>query len=161
MSSWIGAGGLIVALGALALLALAQAGALRGQRPTDLGVHDGRLKAPSSTRNSVSSQARMYTGTAAEYARIEPLSFDGSATDAMERLRTVVASMPGARIVETRPDYLVAEFSSRRLKFVDDVEFVILPGSGKIDLRSASRLGSEDFGVNRARIEAVRARFER
>jgi uncharacterized protein (DUF1499 family) len=41
------------------------------------------------------------------------------------------------------------------------VEFVILPGSGKIDLRSASRLGSEDFGVNRARIEAVRARFER
>jgi uncharacterized protein (DUF1499 family) len=160
MNWWIGAFGLI-ALSAVALVAFGQAGGLRGQRPTDLGLRDGRLKAPSSTRNSVSSQAWLYTGQAAQYARIEPLSFEGSGIDAMTRLGAIVTTTPGARIIEARPDYLSAEFSTRWLKFVDDAEFVVLPGSQKIDLRSASRLGSEDFGVNRARIEAIRARFER
>ena len=102
----------------------------------------------------------MYTGAGADYARIEPLAFEGSAADAMQRLSSIVASMRGARIIEARPDYLVAEFTTRWLRFVDDVEFAILASSQRIDVRSASRLGSEDFGVNRARIEAIRARFD-
>lgn len=160
MSSWIGAAGLLAAFSALALVGFGQAGGLRGQRPSDLGVHDGRLKAPSGTRNSVSSQAGMYSGAGADYARIEPIAFQGSNTDAMERLNAIVGALPGARIVDSRTDYLYAEFSTRWLKFVDDVEFAILPGSQKIEVRSASRLGSEDFGVNRARIETIRARFD-
>ncbi|HEX4585733.1 MAG TPA: DUF1499 domain-containing protein [Burkholderiaceae bacterium] len=160
MSWWIGAVGLI-ALVALGVVAYGQAGGLRGHRPADLGLRDGRLKAPSSTRNSVSSQAWMVTGEGAQYARIEPLSFEGSGIDAMVRLKGIVAATPGAHIIEARPDYLSVEFSTRWLRFVDDAEFVILPASQKIDLRSASRLGSEDFGVNRARIEAIRTRFER
>jgi uncharacterized protein (DUF1499 family) len=160
MSPWIGVVGLMVVLGALTVLGIGWAGGLQGQRPTDLGVHNGRLKAPSATRNSVSSQAWMYTGAGADYARIEPLAFEGSAADAMQRLSSIVASMRGARIIEARPDYLVAEFTTRWLRFVDDVEFAILASSQRIDARSASRLGSEDFGVNRARIEAIRARFD-
>jgi len=52
-------------------------------------------------------------------------------------------------------------FSTHWLKFVDDVEFYLAPGSQKIDVRSASRLGREDFGVNRARMEAIPGPFPR
>jgi len=160
MGSWFGAIVGIAVVGALALLAAGQAGALRGQRPADLGLRDGHLKAPSATRNSVSSQAAMHPGPAADYARTEPLAFQGSAADAMARLRQIVAAMPGAHVVESRPDYLYVEFTTRWLKFVDDAEFYLPPGSQRIELRSASRLGREDFGVNRARIEAIRSRFD-
>jgi|SRR5882757_528979 len=160
MALWIGRIGLGAALGALALLGVGQAGGLRGQRPADLGVHDGRLRRPSDTPNSVSSQAGLYAGAGADYARIEPLIVRGDAGDAMARLLAVVASMPGAQVIESRPDYLYAEFSTRWLRFVDDVEFYLAPGSQRIELRSASRLGRKDLGVNRARIEAIRSRFE-
>jgi uncharacterized protein (DUF1499 family) len=158
MKLWIVVVALIVVLGALSVFALGQAGELQGRRPTDLGVRDGRLKPPSSTRNSVSSQAGLYTGSGAEYARIAPLAFQGSSDEAMQRLRKIVTSMPGARIIESRPDYLYAQFTSHWLKFIDDVEFAILPGAQALEVRAATRLGSEDFGVNRARTEPVRAR---
>jgi uncharacterized protein (DUF1499 family) len=160
MASWIGTLGLSAMVGALALLGVGQAGGLRGQRPPDLGVHDGRLKRPSDTPNSVSSQAALYAGAGADYARIAPLAFRDKASDAMERLQAVVASMPGVRLIESRPDYLYAEFTTRWLKFVDDVEFFAPPGTQTIELRSASRLGRKDLGVNRARIEAIRTRFD-
>jgi uncharacterized protein (DUF1499 family) len=160
MASWIGTLGLSAALGALALVGIGQAGGLRGQRPPDLGVHDGRLKRPSDTPNSVSSQAGLYPGAGADYARIAPLALRDPASDAMARLQAIVASMPGARVIESRPDYLYAEFTTRWLKFVDDVEFFAPAGTQKIELRSASRLGRGDLGVNRARIEAIRTRFD-
>jgi uncharacterized protein (DUF1499 family) len=64
--------------------------------------------------------------------------------------------MPGARVVEARPDYLYVQFTTRWLKFVDDAEFWASPHEGVIHVRSASRLGSSDYGVNRARIEQLR-----
>jgi uncharacterized protein (DUF1499 family) len=65
--------------------------------------------------------------------------------------------MPGAHIVERRPDYLYATFRSRWLGFVDDVEF--WSDGTQVQVRSASRLGSGDLGVNRARIETIRERL--
>jgi uncharacterized protein (DUF1499 family) len=67
--------------------------------------------------------------------------------------------MPGARVVEERDDYLRAEFATRWLGFVDDVEFWADPAAGVIQVRSASRLGRKDFGVNRERIEKIRSRW--
>jgi uncharacterized protein (DUF1499 family) len=61
--------------------------------------------------------------------------------------------------VEQRPDYLYAQAQTRWLKFVDDLEFWANPNTSVIELRSASRLGREDFGVNRQRIEAIRAAY--
>ncbi len=61
-----------------------------------------------------------------------------------------------ARIVREQPGYLQAEFTSRMLGFVDDVEFVLEPTARVIHVRSASRLGYRDFGVNRERVEAIR-----
>jgi len=157
MASWVGWLGIVVAGTAGAVLAAGQAGALTGRRPPDLGVREGRLKAPSSTPNSVSSQAGLYSGEGARYAAIDPLSFDGPPDEAMARLQAIVASMPGARVIEARPDYLYAEFTTRWLRFVDDAEFHLAPGARQIELRSASRLGHGDLGVNRQRVEAIRS----
>ncbi len=44
--------------------------------------------------------------------------------------------------------------------FVDDFEAHVGPGARVIELRSASRLGYSDFGVNRKRVEAIRTAFE-
>lgn len=153
-----------VLYGAVAVLAVAllvllagQAGWLAGRQPHGLGVHNGRLKPPSATPNSVSSQADLHTRGQAlvDYARIAPIAAaDVAAT--MTTLREVIERMPGARIVEARPDYLYAQFTTRWLKFVDDAEFLAAPADGVIHVRSASRLGRKDFGVNRARIERIR-----
>ena len=66
---------------------------------------------------------------------------------------------PGARIVTRKPDYVHAEFQSRMIGFVDDLELQVDAAAQVIHVRSASRLGRRDFGVNRARIEALRAAF--
>jgi uncharacterized protein (DUF1499 family) len=144
---------LLIAAVAAVLVAAGQLGWLAGQRPTDLGVRDGRLKLPPPTPNAVSSQA------GDEAHRVEPLRFDGDPHQAFARLRRLIAGWPGAAIVAESPGYLHAEFSTRWLRFVDDVE-LYLEGSAKlIHVRSASRLGHSDLGTNRRRVEAIRARF--
>ena len=145
------------------LLAAGQLGLLKGRPPADLGVRDGRLQPPSRTPNSVSSQADLHDARryAVDYARIEPLRFSGDGAAAMQRLARIVAELPGAQVIEAQPDYLYAQLTTRWLKFVDDAEFWLAPAEGVIHVRSASRVGRKDFGVNRARVEAIRARLMR
>ncbi|MEW5882063.1 MAG: DUF1499 domain-containing protein [Pseudomonadota bacterium] len=139
-----------------------QLGLLSGRQPTDLGVRDGRLKPPSRTPNSVSSQAHLYPDAPQrDDAAIAPLKFTGDPAAAIARVRRIVESMPGARVVDARSDYLYAQFTTRWLKFVDDVEFWAAPAEGAIHVRSASRVGRRDFGVNRKRVEAIRAAYQR
>jgi len=142
-------------------LLAAQAGALRGTQPTDLGVKDGRLKAPSLTRNSVSSQATLYPDHPQKSdAGIEPLPLKGGdAAASLAALAKALQTLPGVQVVDQQPDYLYAQAQTRWLKFVDDLEFWINPAAGVLELRSASRLGREDFGANRERMEAVRAAY--
>jgi uncharacterized protein (DUF1499 family) len=145
----------------LVVLAAGQFGLLAGRRPADLGVRDGKLKPPSSTPNSVSSQATLWPDSPQiDYARIDPLPLRGDAAAVIERLAKVIEAMPGATIVERTPDYLYAQFETRWLRFFDDAEFWVDPQSGVIQVRSASRLGRKDFGVNRARIEGIRQKFD-
>ncbi|MCW5657556.1 MAG: DUF1499 domain-containing protein [Burkholderiaceae bacterium] len=154
--------GIVIALAALGLLTVAagQLGFLRGKAPADLGVHGGRLKRPSATPNSVSSQADLFVDhPMRDYARIAPLPAAGGAQASMARLRAVIERLPGAHVVEQRDDYLYARFETRLLRFTDDAEFWYDPGAQAIQVRSASRLGRKDFGVNRARIEAIRAQL--
>ncbi len=153
---------LVLAISLLGLaLILAQFGLFGGQRPTDLGVKNARLKAPSSTRNSVSSQAALFPDhLQREYAAIKPLPMrDGDAVASLKTLRAVIGNMPEISVVEQSADYLHAEAQTRWLKFVDDIEFWVNPSLGVIEVRSASRLGKEDFGTNRSRIEAIRAAY--
>lgn len=151
---------LLLSLLLLAALAI-QFGALRGKRPADLGVSNGRLKPPSPTPNSVSSQASLYPDHPQRaYAEISPLALkQGAGTASIGALAAVLTAMPGISIVEQRPDYLRAEAETRWMKFTDDLEFWFDPARNVIELRSASRLGRKDFGVNRERIEAIRAAY--
>lgn len=154
--------GIVVALGALVVLAIAagQLGLLQGKPPADLGVNGGRLKRPSKTPNSVSSQADLFADhPMRDYARIAPLPASGGAQASMARLHAVIERMPGASVVEQRDDYLYARFETKVLRFTDDAEFWYDPAAQAIQVRSASRLGRKDFGVNRARIETIRAQL--
>ena len=77
----------------------------------------------------------------------------------MRGLKQVLAEMPRATIVTERPDYLHVEFRSALFRFVDDVEFFIVPEEQRIHFRSASRVGHGDLGVNRSRMELIQKRF--
>lgn len=147
----------VAAAGLAAHLALATGDTVFSwKRPGDLGVKDGRLAPPKSTPNSVSSQAD--PADAEHY--IAPVPFKGGAPAAMAAVRKAVEGMRGATVIRQEGAYLYAEFRSKLMRFVDDVEFLYDEKAGLIHVRSASRLGRRDFGVNRARIEAVRARLE-
>jgi uncharacterized protein (DUF1499 family) len=151
--------GLLVGVPLLAVIA-GQLGAFTGSAPATLGWRDGRLKPPSSSPNSVSSQANLYPDHPQRaYAAIEPFAPGPDPAASMRRLRELVAAVPGARIIEARDDYLRAEFRTRLMGYVDDLEFAVDPAAGVIQVRSASRLGRKDFGVNRARVEFLRRRF--
>ncbi len=83
----------------VAMLAAGQAGLLEGKAPTDLGVVNGRLKPPSRTENSVSSQAGLYPDHPMKaYAEIAPIQFTGEGRAAIDRIRRIVESTPGARV---------------------------------------------------------------
>jgi uncharacterized protein (DUF1499 family) len=129
-------------------------GLLSGRRPGDLGVRDGRLKPAPDSPNAVSSQATT------AYHAIDPLTYSGSREDALEALADVVKALPRTTIVTRREDYLYAEFASALLGFVDDVEFYLPPDQKIVHVRSASRLGHSDLGVNRTRVEEIRRRFK-
>lgn len=139
----------------------ARLGLFSGQPPRELGVREGRLKPPSLTRNSVSSQARLYPEHPQHaYASIAALPLrgaDGAAS--LRALANLAQDLPELRLVEQRPDYLRFEARTRWLRFVDDLEFWLNPADHVIEVRSASRLGREDFGTNRARVERIRAAY--
>jgi uncharacterized protein (DUF1499 family) len=117
------------------------------RRPANLGVIKGKFSPCRRTPNCVSSQA----DPADQEHYVAPIPFKG---DAIAAVRKAVESMPRTRIVSADSHYLYAEFRSRLLRYVDDVEFHF---DGKnIHVRSASRLGRRDFGVNRARVEELR-----
>jgi uncharacterized protein (DUF1499 family) len=154
---------LAIAVSAILALVAGQFDLLQGRTPTDLGVHDGRLKPPARIPNSVTSQAGLYADhPMLESARIDPLPVkagDVAGTATLAALKAIVERMPGARIVTSDGPYLYAQFTSQWFRFVDDTEFWFDPAAGVIQVRSASRLGESDLGVNRARIEDIRARL--
>lgn len=125
-----------------------------GQRPNSIGVKDGKLAPCPNSPNCVSSQA-----TDAEHS-IAALTYKSSPEQAIAHLKQVIQAQAGAEIITERPDYLYAEFTSKLMGFVDDVEFYVNKDNGKIDVRSASRLGKSDLGANRKRIETITAGFQ-
>ena len=150
----------LVVGGAAALLLAGQFGLLRGSPPDDLGVKDGKLKRPSKTPNSVTSQADLWPDHPMQaYARIAPLALKGDGPATLARLAELCKGLPGATVVTQKPDYLYVQFETKLMKFVDDAEFWYDPKAGVVQVRSASRVGRKDFDVNRSRVEALRSRL--
>ena len=124
-----------------------------GRRPKNLGVHNGHLAECPATPNAVSSD----TGRKSRF--IEPLRYEGSASEAMMKLRKLMLHMDRAALIDSSEEYLYFECATRVMGFVDDVEFLCKPKQNLIHMRSASRLGISDFGKNRERLEQVRELF--
>ncbi len=125
-----------------------------GKRPRNTGIRNNRLSSCPDKPNCVSSYE---TG---ERHGIKPLEYTDERSRAMERLAAVIRNFSRAEIVTREENYIHAEFRSLVFRFVDDVEF-IAPGDRKIiHLRSASRTGYSDLGVNRRRIEKIRSLFQ-
>jgi uncharacterized protein (DUF1499 family) len=153
----------VIAIAALALVGLAAVlagpamGLFSGSPPAHLGFRDGRFAAGDWRPNWVSSTVARTDAT----HHVAPIAFAGDAAAAWAALQSAIAAMPGARIVTREAAYLHAEFASRRLRFVDDAEFALDAPARVIHVKSAARLGVRDFGVNRARVEALRAALAR
>ena len=131
-------------------------GLFSGSRPENLGAMDGRLAPCKRTPNCVSSQADAHQDPG-HY--IAPIRITGPARGVWAALKALLRSAPRVSLVADKENYLYAEFASRTMGFVDDVEFLLDEKAGVIHVRSASRLGRSDFGVNRDRIETIRSRI--
>lgn len=122
--------------------------ACAGEPPQNLGpTADGRLSPCPDSPNCVSSFAE------GERHAIEPLQAD------LEEIRSLIGELNNADVVESAENYLRAEFTTRLIGFVDDVEFLHYPEEGVTHVRSASRVGYSDLGANRQRIERLRQRL--
>lgn len=123
---------------------------LAGTPPNNLGVHSGQLIPCPNTPNCVNSQSQ-------DVHKIEPLTYNSS-EKAITDLKTIIQSFKTKIITETK-NYLYVEFTIPIVGFVDDVEFYLDEDAKVIHVRSASRLGESDLGVNRKRIETIRAKL--
>lgn len=106
-----------------------------------------------STPNCVSSQSSDLAH------RVEPLHYESSGEEAWRRLRRVILALPRSHVVEDVQGYMRVEFRSPVLQFVDDVELLLDDANKAIQIRSASRTGYWDIGVNRKRVERIRSQF--
>lgn len=146
MTSWI--------LGIMALLLLLTActSAVSKQQPSGTGLDHKRLRPCPSSPNCVCSE---FTGRA---SFIAPVSFTESPESAWSKATATVQEM-GGTMLTVDSDYLHAVFTSRIFRFKDDLELRMDRENRIIHLRSASRTGYSDFGVNRKRAEQFRNFF--
>ena len=91
---------------------------------------------------------------------IAPIAFQGQASEAIAKLQRIVGSMKRAKIATATDRYLHIEFTSFLFRFVDDLEILVDATESRLEVRSASRVGRSDFGVNRKRVEKMRQLFE-
>ena len=92
---------------------------------------------------------------------VSPILYLSGREAAREKIRRIVSEMKRTRIITDQPGYLHVVFTSRVMRFKDDVEFWFPEKGNSIHIRSASRVGYSDLGVNRKRVEEIRNRFLR
>jgi len=122
-----------------------------GEPPAPREASDPQLSACPESPNCVSSLA-----TDDEHS-IDPFVLTAGADEAWQSARRILSEFPRTRIVNEGGNYLHAECTSRIFRFVDDLELQLRPADGLIAVRSASRVGHSDLGVNRDRVESLRA----
>jgi uncharacterized protein (DUF1499 family) len=119
-----------------------------------IGIENNHLAPCPSSPNCVVSQ------DGDEEHSIEPIAYRGDRTTAKETLLKVLSVVPRTEVIEDTGNYIHTESTSRIFKFVDDAEFYFPEGENIIQVRSASRVGESDLGVNRRRIEQIRLAME-
>lgn len=125
-------------------------GFFAGSIPANLGVKNQQLSPCPPTPNCVVSQNSDPTH------EIAPILYKSDRAQAREQLLKILSVVPRTTILVSREDYIRAESRSRIFGFVDDVEFYFPVNQSQIEIRSSSRLGESDLGVNRRRLEQIR-----
>jgi len=126
------------------------AAACAGTRPAQVGIQQTGLAACPASPNCVSSDA----SDAAH--RVAPFVLSSPPAEAWKSVRAAVAALPDTQVVAASASRLHAESTSEIFGFVDDLELQLRVSQGLIAVRSASRLGYGDMGVNRSRVEELR-----
>jgi uncharacterized protein (DUF1499 family) len=127
-----------------------------GKRPKHIIVSDYYLAPCTNNPNCVSSLAPRDS-----HQFIPALTFAHNPEDELKTLKSVLTSMTGTGVITQQQNYIHAECRSRLFGFVDDLEFYWDANDKLCHVRSAARLGFYDFGVNRRRVEKIRAEFKR
>lgn len=122
--------------------------------PKGLGVNNGKLSEISSKPNNVSSQ------TDVQEKYVEPLKFINDLATSKNKLISILGEYPDAEIIKNENNYLYVVFTTKTMKFKDDVEFYFDETSSQIHFRSASRVGKKDFGVNRDRYNEIAEKYK-
>lgn len=133
---------------------------LTKKKPATVGVIGGRLQVCDPDRSNCVCSQYPHSWRDPGPHHVPAFTYEGDPGDAMTRVLAVLMQQPGCQIVVSQPDYIHAEFSVGKLGLVDDVEFLLSPQERSIHVRSASRLGVTDFGVNRARVETLREAYD-
>ncbi|MDO6656386.1 DUF1499 domain-containing protein [Anaerobacillus sp. 1_MG-2023] len=120
-----------------------------------LGVKKGKLAPCPDKPNCVSSQSTD------EKHGMKPMPYNGTAEEAIAKLKTILTNRKRTEIVEEGTDYIRAEEKSKLFKFVDDIEFYIDTANESIHFRSASRTGYSDMGVNKKRMNEIKEEFQK
>ncbi|MEC9284094.1 MAG: DUF1499 domain-containing protein [Bdellovibrionota bacterium] len=128
--------------------------ACSGKRPENLGLKNNQLSPCPDKPNCVSSYE------SSEEHKIAPFQLSGDRDKDLSTVKETIASnFENAKLIKEEENYLYYEFTSSLMRYVDDVEFYWTEG-GKVHLRSASRLGHSDLGVNSERIETIRKNLQ-
>lgn len=120
--------------------------------PEGLGLtEEGLLKACPASPNCVSTQAL----TDDEVHYIEPIVYRGDRKDTQLKIESFMLEKNNARIVTHSLGYVHFEVTSQLIGYIDDVEFYLPEADSVVHVRSASRVGYSDIGVNRDRVQQV------
>jgi uncharacterized protein (DUF1499 family) len=87
---------------------------------------------------------------------IAPFIYRGTLSEVQSNLISILQSIPRTRLINIERTYIQVEFTSALFGFIDDAEFYFPENEKLIHVRSASRVGYYDFGVNRTRLERIR-----
>lgn len=119
-----------------------------GKPPSNIGLSGQKLAACPSSPNCVSSDSDAVH-------KVLPLQLKMPANEAWNEVAELISSQLDVRIISKTENYLHAEYKSTFFGFIDDLELHLRPDEQIIAIRSASRLGYSDFGVNRKRVNVL------
>lgn len=132
---------------ALGLIAISMA-VMSQTTPKDLGILNGKLRPCPDSPNCVCSES---TPVDDQQHFIDPLP---ASEESWQKLKFNIIHHGGTIQTDTG-EYVHATFTTTIFRYVDDVELRWDKAKQQIHLRSASRMGHSDFGMNRARIEKL------
>lgn len=121
-----------------------------GKIPKTIGVHQSGLSDCPKSPNCVSTEAREASH------KIEPFHLKGDPKAQWSEVIAIASTLPRSTVIKSTENYIHLECRSLVFRFVDDLELHLRPAGKVISVRSASRIGKSDFGVNRKRVELLR-----